>query len=74
MKPSFRLTLRPTDVTVETSFATPFESDIFEVTPGAPTLLVKCLERGRVDRTVVPVEFARMVYRADIVMLRTSPR
>ena len=73
-KPPFRLALRPTDVTVETSFATPFESDIFEVTAGAPTLLVKCLERGRVDGTVLPVEFARMVYRADTVMLRTSPR
>ena len=73
-KTPFRIALRPSEVTVETSFATPFEADIFEVSAGVPTLLVKCLERARVDGEVVPVEFARMVYRADVVMLQTSPR
>lgn len=71
---AFRVPLRPSHITVETSFATPFEADIFEVGAGVPTLLIKCIERARVGGEVLPVEFARMVYRADVVMLQTSVR
>ena len=71
-KTPLRIALKGSEATVETSFATPFEADIFSVAAGAPTLLVKCLERARISGATVPVELARMVYRADVVTIQTS--
>lgn len=57
------------EVTVETSFCTPFEAELFGISAGAPTLLLRCLERGHIGGGAAPVEFTRMVYRADVVAL-----
>jgi DNA-binding GntR family transcriptional regulator len=60
--------LGKTETTVETSYCTPFEAELFGIGAGTPTLLVRCLEYSRGPR-VPAVEMARMVYRADIVIL-----
>jgi DNA-binding GntR family transcriptional regulator len=64
------LRLAAFDVTVETSFCTPFEAELFGISAGAPTLLLRGLEHvvGD-DGTAIGVEFVRMVYRADVVAL-----
>jgi DNA-binding GntR family transcriptional regulator len=56
---------------VETSSASPFECEHLSIPAGAPTILCTYREFGDVPAgNVVPVEFARMAYRADITSFR----
>jgi DNA-binding GntR family transcriptional regulator len=66
-----RLDLAHSEVSIETSQCGNFEADSFGIPPRAPVFLVHCVEFVR-DRTGVtrPVEFARVVYRADEVQFR----
>jgi DNA-binding GntR family transcriptional regulator len=56
---------------IETSAASPFESEQLRISVGAPTILCTYREFSDIPaRGVVPVEFARMAYRADITSFR----
>jgi DNA-binding GntR family transcriptional regulator len=62
-------------VSIETSQCGQFEADCFNVPHRAPAFLVHCVEYREEPRGARPVEFARVVYRADVVQfhLELSP-
>lgn len=62
-----RLTLDRSEAEIEVSSASPFEAEWLGVNAGSPTILATYRDLGRLaDGELAPLEFARMVYRADI--------
>ena len=67
--------MEQSEVEVEVSSASPFEADWLGISAGAPTILVTYRDLARIaSGSVVPLEFARMVYRSDITSFRFSIR
>jgi DNA-binding GntR family transcriptional regulator len=65
------LAMHTSELEVEVSSATPFESEELGISPGAPTVLGTYRDLGmHSTAAVVPIEFARLVYRADITSFR----
>lgn len=70
-----RWTMEQSEVEVEVSSASPFEADWLGISAGAPTILVTYRDLVRTSSaSIVPVEFARMVYRSDITSFRFGSR
>jgi GntR family transcriptional regulator len=69
--PALSLELAHSRVRIQTSFCSEFEAHQLEVTAGALVFLIRYLEFARAGRSrkPVPVEAARVVYRADTVEL-----
>ncbi|HUZ54581.1 MAG TPA: GntR family transcriptional regulator [Streptosporangiaceae bacterium] len=63
--------LERSEIDVEVSSASPFEAERLDISAGSPTILASYREFARIDTTgTASIEFARMVYRADITSLR----
>jgi GntR family transcriptional regulator len=67
--------LAHSEVSIETSHCSKFEADSFNIRAGAPAFLVHCVEYRDDQGQPRPLEFARVVYRADVVQfhLELSP-
>src|SRR5205085_9418834 len=66
-----RLHLAHSEVSIETSQCGNFEAEQFALPVRAPVFLVHCVEFIHdQDRSIRPLEFARVVYRADDVQFR----
>lgn len=67
--------LAHSEVSIETSHCSQFEADTFGIRPRAPAFLVHCVEYRDDHGRPRPLEFARVVYRADVVQfhLELSP-
>jgi DNA-binding GntR family transcriptional regulator len=69
------LTLHGAEAELELSSASPFESEQLGIGASAPTILGTYRDFGASPATgVVPVEFARLVYRTDITVFRLALR
>lgn len=73
--PDYRLPdpprLASSNATVATAFVSEWEAAQLEIAAGDLCFLVRCVERAWVDRSeaALPIEFSRIVYRADAVEL-----
>jgi GntR family transcriptional regulator len=65
--PLLALRLAVPQIRLETSFASEFESHQLKISRGTPVLLIRYIQYS--EDAVIPIEFARMVYRSDIVQL-----
>lgn len=62
------MSLEHAEVEIETTSASPFEAEQLNIGAGSPTMLSTYRDFARVPpHGLVPVEFARMVYRTDII-------
>jgi GntR family transcriptional regulator len=63
--------LASSNATVATAFVSEWEAAQLEIAAGDPCFLVRCVERASVGRpeAALPIEFSRIVYRADAVEL-----
>lgn len=70
-RPILTLELERSRVGIQTSFCSEFEANQFEIGAGALVFLIRYVEHANVTRSGVPVpiEVARVVYRADTVEL-----
>jgi hypothetical protein len=58
------------DISIEGSQCDRFEADIFGISPREPVFLVHSLDYRRTRNGERPFEFARVVYRSDILQFR----
>jgi DNA-binding GntR family transcriptional regulator len=63
-------TLGRSEISIEGSHCDKFEAAIFGVAPQEPVFLVHSLDFRRRGTSETPIEFARVVYRSDILQLR----
>jgi GntR family transcriptional regulator len=61
------ITLGRSEISIEGSHCDRFEAAIFGVSPQEPVFLVHCLDFRRRGRSEAPIEFARVIYRSDIL-------
>ena len=66
-----KLRLGRSEAEIEVSSGSPFEAEWLGISAGSPTILATYREVGRLPGgDAVPLEFARMAFRADITAFR----